>query len=243
MDELDVEAILFDVFGTVVDWRSGVIRVGESLDSACAQDVDWGAFAEAWRDEYGPSLAQVREGELDWRNLDTLQRDSLAELLERFDLTALPPRERERLLASWHCLDPWPDSIPGLRRLKPHYVIAPLSNGHVRLLTNMAKRAGIPWDLILSAELAQAYKPDAAVYRTAVDLLDVPADDVMMVAAHEGDLEASAAVGLRTAFVHRPFEWGPVGDSAAKPPASAYDLVVDELCELADRLDAPPITP
>lgn len=243
MDELDVEAILFDVFGTIVDWRSGVIRVGGSLDSEYARDVDWGAFAEAWRDEYGPSLARVREGELAWRNLDTLQRESLEGLLERFDLTELPPSERERLLRSWHRLDPWPDSLPGLRRLKPHYVIAPLSNGHARLLTNMAKRAGIPWDLILSAELAKQYKPDPSVYRTAVDLLDVPADHVMMVAAHERDLEASAAVGLRTAFVHRPQEWGPNGDSSPKPPGAEYDLVVDDLCKLADRLDAPPIAP
>lgn len=243
MSDQRVEALLFDVFGTIVDWRRGVIREAESLGRERGVDVDWAAFADAWREEYGPSLARVREGELDWRNLDALHRSSLEKLIGRFGITGFTETDRVRLTRAWHRLDPWPDAIPGLRRLKPQYVIAPLSNGHVRLLTNMGKRAGIPWDLILSAELARDYKPAEAVYRTAVDLLDLDAEEVMMVAAHERDLEAAGAVGLRTAFVHRPREWGPGGDVSPKPPGTAYDHVVDDVIELAARLDAPPIAP
>lgn len=239
---VDVEAILFDVFGTVVDWRTGIIREGERLGESKHIDIDWGAFTDAWREEYAPSLARVRAGEIPWRNLDTLHRDSLDDLLGEFGITELTEEEIHQLNRGWHRLDPWPDAIPGLRRLKPHYIIAPLSNGHARLLTNMAKRAGIPWDLILSAELAGHYKPDEEVYRTAVDLLDLEPERVMMVAAHELDLDESSDLGLQTCYVHRPHEWGP--DAAAdtdRPEASAYDLVVDNFSELAARLDAPPI--
>lgn len=237
MSYADVQALVFDVFGTVVDWRSGVIREGERITG---EGMDWAAFADAWRDEYAPALARVRDGEMSWRNLDALHRESLEQLLDDFGLTDLSEDEIDRLNRAWHRLDPWPDAIPGLLRLKPHYVIAPLSNGHVRLLTNMAKRAGIPWDLILSAELAGEYKPDAEVYETAVDFLDLDPDAVMMVAAHGGDLDASREVGLRTAYVHRPDERGPE-DRKERPDPSAYDLVVDDFLELAEALNAPPI--
>jgi 2-haloacid dehalogenase len=237
-----VDALVFDVFGTVVDWRSGVIRGGERVSESRGITVDWAAFADAWREEYRPSLERVRRGEQPWRNLDALHRESLEELLDRFGVEGLTETEVGHLNRVWHRLDPWPDAIPGLQRLKPHYVIAPLSNGHVRLLTNMAKRAGIPWDLILSAELSGHYKTDEEVYLTAVDLLDLDADDVMMVATHERDLDASREAGLHTAYVHRPLEWGPAeADSAEKPADSAYDVVVDDFVELAARLDAPPI--
>ncbi|MFB6071296.1 MAG: haloacid dehalogenase type II [Halanaeroarchaeum sp.] len=234
-----VEALVFDVFGTVVDWRSGVIRDGRRLDEENDLGVDWGAFADAWREAYRPSLDRVRRGETAWRNLDALHGESLATLLDRFGVEDLSERDRAWLTRAWHRLDPWPDAIPGLRRLRADYVIAPLSNGHVRLLANMAKRAGIPWDLILSAELARAYKPDAEVYLTAVDLLDLAPDDVMMVAAHARDLAASRDAGLHTAYVHRPDEWGPGADPPDRPDASEYDVVADDFVDLAERLGAP----
>jgi 2-haloacid dehalogenase len=242
--DVEVKALVFDVFGTVVDWRSGVIREGEKLGRATDGnvEVDWASFADAWREEYQPSLGRVRQGEIPWRNLDALHRESLEGLLDRFGVEGLTDAEIEHLNRSWHRLDPWPDAIPGLNRLKPHYVISPLSNGHVRLLTNMAKRAGIPWDLILSAELSGHYKPDEEAYLTAVDILDLEPDRVMMVAAHEGDLDASREAGLRTAYVHRPLEYGPeAAESAEKPDDSAYDIVADDFVDLAERLDAPSI--
>jgi len=154
----------------------------------------------------------------------------------------LTEAEVTHLNRTWHRLDPWPDAIPGLRRLEPEYVVAPLSNGHVRLLTNMAKRAGIPWDLVLSAELSGTYKPDEEAYLTAVDLLDLDPDEVMMVAAHERDLDASREAGLHTAYVHRPLEWGPdEAESVERPDDDAYDVLADDIVDLAERLDAPPI--
>ena len=232
----DADALLFDVFGTVVDWRSGVVRDGRALGEEKDLDVDWEAFADAWREEYQPSMERVRKGEIPWRNLDALHRESLEGLLDRFEVDGLSEGEIEHLNRTWHRLDPWPDAIPGLRRLRSEYVVATLSNGHVRLLADMAKRAGIPWDLILSAELSGHYKPDEEAYLTAVDLLDVSPDRVVMVAAHEGDLEASREAGLHTAYVHRPDEWGPDGGSE-KPDASAYDVVAEDFVDLAERLD------
>lgn len=238
----DVDALVFDVFGTVVDWRSGVIRDGKRLNETKALDVDWAAFADAWREEYQPSLAQVRQGETPWRNLDALHRESLEQLLERFEVDALTDEEVEHLNRVWHRLDPWPDSIPGLNRLPTDYLIAPLSNGHVRLLTNMAKRAGIPWDLILSAELSGHYKPDEEAYLTAVDLLALQPAKVMMVAAHERDLEASREAGLRTAYIHCPLEWGPErADDVERPTESAYDVVAEDLVDLAEQLGSEPV--
>lgn len=233
----DVDALVFDVFGTVVDWRRGVVRAGKRVGDGT---TDWEAFADAWREAYRPSLDRVRRGEIPWRNLDALHRESLETLLDRFGVEGLTDAEVDHLNRVWHRLDPWPDAIPGLRRLDPHYVIAPLSNGHVRLLTNMAKRAGLPWDLILSSELAGHYKPDAEVYATAADLLDLDPEEVMMVAAHEEDLDASREVGLRTAYVHRPDEWGAEAASD-RPDDAAYDIVADDFVDLAERLDAPPL--
>lgn len=236
----DVDALVFDVFGTVVDWRSGIIRDGERLSEATGQDVDWEAFADAWREEYRPSLDRVRRGERPWQNLDYLHRESLERLLDRFDVE-LTEEETERLTRVWHRLDPWPDAIPGLIRLRSDSLVAPLSNGHVRLLTNMAKRAGIPWDLILSAELSGHYKPDEEVYLTAVDLLDCQPEEVMMVAAHERDLDASREAGLRTAYVHRPLEWGSdQADSVERPDESTYDVVAEDIVDLAEQLGSGP---
>ncbi|HET7323217.1 MAG TPA: haloacid dehalogenase type II [Halococcus sp.] len=233
----DVDALLFDVFGTVVDWRSGVIRDGEKLGEEHGLGVDWGAFADAWREEYQPSMDRVRDGEIPWKPLDALHRESLENLVEEFGIETLSEEEKDRFNRVWHRLDPWPDSIPGLRRLRTRYLIAPLSNGNVRLLTDMAKRAGIPWDLILSAELAHRYKPHEETYLTSAELLGLTPDRVMMVAAHEMDLDAADDVGFHTAYVHRPLEWGRETDTAEKPDESAYDIVADDLVDLADTLD------
>jgi 2-haloacid dehalogenase len=232
-----VNALLFDVFGTVVDWRSGVIREGEQLGDDHDLDVDWADFADAWRKEYVPSMNRVREGDIPWKTIDELHRESLEDLLDRFGVEGLTEAEKAEFNHAWHRLDPWPDVIPGLQRLRCEYFVGTLSNGNVRLLADMAKRAGLPWDVVLSAELAGHYKTDEEAYLTAVDLLDEDPDDVLMVACHEIDLDGASNAGLRTAYVHRPEEWGPeAADEATKPDEDAYDIVVDDVVDLADRL-------
>jgi len=232
-----VRALVFDVFGTVVDWRGGVIRAGEEL---AAEDgprgVDWPLFADAWRGRYAPSMDRVRRGEQPWTKLDGLHRASLEELTHEFGLGELGEAEKDRLVRSWHRLDSWPDAVEGLHRLKRRYTIAPLSNGNVALLVNMAKRAGLPWDLVLSAELVRRYKPDPEVYLMAPRLLDLRPEEVLMVAAHGDDLRATGDAGLRTAYVPRPEEWGPGGE--AEPPDPAFDVVADDFIELARLLGA-----
>ncbi|MFB6311389.1 MAG: haloacid dehalogenase type II [Salinirussus sp.] len=229
---MDVNALTFDVFGTVVDWRSGVIREGRRQFPDA--DVDWPAFADAWRETYRPSMDEIRDGDREWRTIDELHREAVEELVEQFGLET-DAAERDELNRAWHRLDPWPDVLPGLRRLRSDYFRTTLSNGNVRLLANMAKRAGLPWDLILSAELSGHYKPDREVYRTAAELLDEDPGDVLMVAAHEHDLDGAAAAGLRTAYVHRPQMWGPDGD-VSWPERDAYDIVVEDFEALASVL-------
>jgi 2-haloacid dehalogenase len=231
----DVAALTFDVFGTVVDWRGSIIAEGEALGRAKGLKVDWPSFADGWRRKYGPSMDRVRRGALPWTNLDALHRMSLDELLTELGIDGLSEAERDELARAWHRLHPWPDAVPGLTRLRTRYVLSPLSNGNVALLTNMAKRAGLPWDCILSAELARAYKPDHAVYQMAADLLGLAPGQVMMVAAHVGDLRAAAAVGLRTAYVPRPREWGPDGPPVA-PPDPSFDIVAEDFEDLAVKL-------
>ncbi len=231
-----VRALASDVFGTVVDWRSGVIRAGEELAQTNGLDVDWPAFADAWRGRYTPSMDRVRRGELPWTNLDALHRASLEELLKEFGIEGLTEREKDHLNRVWHRLDHWPDSVEGLARLKERYVIAPLSNGNVALLTNMAKRAGLPWDLILSAELVRRYKPDPETYLMVPALLDLRPEEVAMVAAHPNDLRAAAENGLKTVYVPRPLEWGPEGE--AEPADPAFDIVAKGFVELAEKLGA-----
>ena len=236
MDASGVKALAFDVFGTVVDWRSAVIRDGEELGRKKDLEVDWAAFADEWRGRYAPSMDRVRRGELPWTNLDALHHASLEELLEEFEIEGLSEEEIDHLNKVWHRLDPWPDSVAGLARLKERYVISTFSNGNVALLTNMAKRAGLPWDLILSAELVRHYKPDPETYLMAPNLLDLRPDEVMLVAAHPSDLRAAQSHGLRAAYVRRPLEWGPGGE--AEPADPSFDFVVDDLVELAEKLDA-----
>jgi 2-haloacid dehalogenase len=232
-----VRALVFDVFGTVVDWRGSLIDEGRAFTEATGVAVDWARFADAWREKYGPSMDRVRRGEIPWQNLDALHRASLDELLDEFAISTLTEEQKDHLNRAWHRLRPWPDAVPGLTRLRAHYVLAPLSNGNVALLVNMAKHAGLPWDAILSAELERAYKPDPAVYQMAADLLGLRAGEVMMVAAHKGDLRAAAAVGLRTGYVPRPLEWGP-DRTLDVTPDPAFDVVAVDFEDLAGRLDA-----
>jgi 2-haloacid dehalogenase len=232
----DPQALVFDVFGTVVDWRSTVIREGEKLGSEKGLDVDWAAFADAWRSRYAPSMDLVRNGEIPWTKLDDLHRASLEELLDEFGVEGLTEAEKDHFNRVWHRLDPWPDAVEGLARLKRRYVIAPLSNGNVALLTNMAKRAGLPWDLVLSAELVHHYKPDRETYLMAPELLALQPDQVTMVAAHVDDLHAARENGLRTAYVPRPLEFGPGRE--AEPPDPSFDIVAKDFIELAEKLGA-----
>ncbi len=206
----EVKALVFDVFGTVVDWRSSITREGEKLGKRKGvTTVDWEEFADAWRGGYGPSMNLVRTGELPWTRIDDLHRMVLDELLEKFGIEGLTEEEKVDFNKAWHRLDGWPDSAAGLTRLKTRYVIGTLSNGNVALLTNMAKHAGLPWDCILSAELAKHYKPDPEAYLMAADILGLEPSQVMMSAAHKGDLKAARAQGLKTAFIPRPGEHGP----------------------------------
>ena len=230
-----VKALTFDVFGTVVDWRGSIIREGHALGRARGLEVDWPAFADAWRAGYRPAMDRVRRGELPWTNIDTLHRRILDELLPRFGIRGLKAAEKDHLNRVWHRLRPWPDAVRGLRRLKTRYVIATLSNGNVALLTNMAKHAGLPWDCVLSAELFGRYKPDPETYRGAAALLGLKPREVMMVAAHPDDLAAARRCGLRTAFVPRPREHGTA--RASQPPANAgFDIIASDFIELARQL-------
>jgi 2-haloacid dehalogenase len=230
-----IKALAFDVFGTVVDWRSGVIREGEELGREKNLNVDWARFADAWRERYAPSMDRVRRGELPWTNLDALHRASLEELLEEFGIEGLTEEEKDHLNKAWHRLDPWPDSVPGLTRLKERHIITTLSNGNVALLTNMAKRAGLPWDLILSAELVHHYKPDRETYLMVPNLLDLAPEEVMLVAAHPSDLRHAQEFGLQAAYVPRPLEWGP--GKEPEPADPSFDVVADDLIELAEKLE------
>ncbi|MBI3680335.1 MAG: haloacid dehalogenase type II [Acidobacteria bacterium] len=232
-----VKALTFDVFGTVVDWRSSIIREGQALGKKKGIHADWAKFADQWRAGYGPAMNRVRKGELPWTKIDDLHRMTLNRLLDEFRITALTETEKDHFNRAWHRLDPWPDAVDGLRRLRRKYTIATLSNGNVSLLADMAKYAGLPWDVILSAELARRYKPDREVYLMAAELLSLSPAEVMMVAAHKSDLDAARNCGLKTAFVTRPLEFGPDGkpDLAADPK---FDVAAKDFLDLAARLGA-----
>lgn len=230
-----VKALVFDVFGTVVDWRGSIIREGMALGRRKKLKVDWPAFADAWRAGYRPAMARVRSGELPWTKIDDLHRMILDELLPRFRLGRLSADEIARLNRVWHRLRPWPDARAGLAKLKRRHVIATLSNGNVALLTNMAKHAKLPWDCILSAEVLRHYKPDPETYLGAADLLGVKPGALMMVAAHKDDLHAARACGLKTAFVPRPREYGPQAKSdVSREPA--FDVHARDFNDLARQL-------
>jgi 2-haloacid dehalogenase len=230
-----VKALVFDVFGTVVDWRSSLIAEGRRLGRAKGFDIDWAAFADAWRAGYRPAMARVRSAALGWTTIDALHRMVLDELLERFAIRGLGEAEIDHLNRVWHRLRPWPDARAGLRRLKREVIIATLSNGNVALLTNMAKYAGLPWDCILSAELFHHYKPDPETYLGAARLLGCAPQEVMMVAAHKDDLRAARACGLRTGFVARPLEHGR-GARVDRRPEKDFDINARDFNDLAAKL-------
>ena len=232
-----IRALLFDVFGTVVDWRSSIIREGRLLAQQKNLQVDWGAFVDSWRAGYGPAMNKVRSGELPWTDIDDLHRMILDDLVIEFGLDGLSEAEIDHLNRAWHRLSPWPDTVGGLNRLKSQFIIATLSNGNVSLLTNMAKHAGLPWDAVFSAELAQHYKPDQRAYLKAVDLLNLQPAQVLMVAAHPGDLRAAAQAGLKTAYVYRPLEWGEER-IRERNTASEFDFDADSFLDLARQLGA-----
>jgi 2-haloacid dehalogenase len=231
------KALLFDVFGTIVDWRGSIIDEGAVWGATKGLTIDWGRFADRWRAGYQPAMARVRSGELPWTKLDDLHRMVLDDVLDEFAIAGLTDVEKDDWTRVWHRLRPWPDSVAGLTRLKQRYIIAPLSNGNVSLLTDLAKHAGLPWDVILSAELSKHYKPDRETYLTAVELLALAPADVMMVAAHLPDLHAARAVGLQTAFIRRPHEYGPERAADHATPGQ-FDVVADDTIDLATRMRA-----
>jgi 2-haloacid dehalogenase len=235
MDERGIAALTFDVFGTVVDWRNGIIREARALGREYGIERDWAAFADAWRGLYQPAMEEVRRGRAPFVPLDVLHRQNLDQVLVRFEITGLTEAEIDHLNRAWHRLDPWPDSVPGLTRLRRRFILATLSNGNVALMVNMAKRAGLPWDAILGAEVARAYKPEPEAYLRTAELLGLRPQQCMMVAAHNGDLIAASACGYRTAFVRRPSEHGP-GQTTDLEPAREFDVTAGSFVELADKL-------
>ena len=234
-DVRGIRALVFDTFGTVVDWRASVIAEVEQLARSKKLNVDGAKFADAWRGGYAPAMNRVRTGQLPWTKLDDLHRMILDGLLPQFGMTSLSPDEVANLNRVWHRLRPWPDAPGGLTRLKKRFVIAPLSNGNIALMTNLAKFGGLPWDCILGAELVRHYKPDREVYQSAADFLGLRLNEVMMVAAHLPDLRAAKEVGLRTAFVPRPMEQGPQGKPDLQPDDSV-ELTASDFNALAAAL-------
>ena len=232
-----VKALVFDVFGTVVNWRTSVAGEIEQLSKRKGFTVDGPKFADAWRAEYAPSMNRVRNGEMPWTRLDDLHRMVLDRIMKDFGISGLSETEIVTLNRAWHRLRPWPDVVSGLTRLKKKFIIAPLSNGNIALMTNMARNAGLPWDCILGAELVRHYKPDREVYLSAAHFLDIQPGEVMMVAAHLGDLGAAKAAGLRTGFVVRPHEYGP-GRTPDLKPDSSVDIPATDFNDLARQLGA-----
>jgi 2-haloacid dehalogenase len=234
----DVQALVFDVFGTVVDWRSGIAREAASFLARHAASADAYAFADAWRRLYSPAMEEIRSGRRKFTRLDVLHRENLLAILPDFGLdpASVPADELDGLNLAWHRLDPWPDCVPGLARLKRRFIIAPLSNGNIRLMVDMAKRAGLPWDAILGAEIAQAYKPTPEAYLRTADTLMLKPSQICLAAAHNADLAAARRCGLRTAFIARPTEHGPT-QSTDLAPADAWDIVAKDLEALADQFN------
>jgi 2-haloacid dehalogenase len=231
---VSVRALAFDVFGTVVDWRSSIIRELEQFGERHGLQQDWSTFADNWRAGYAPAMDRVRRGELPWTRIDDLHRMILEELL-RAAGASVGDEDVDALNRAWHRLDPWPDSVAGLTRLKEKFTITTLSNGNMSLLTNMAKRAGLPWDCVISAELFHHYKPDREAYLGCADLLGVAPDELMLVAAHPGDLKAARGAGLKTGYVDRPLEYGPGREPHRVEPGD-FDVVASDFGDVARQL-------
>ncbi len=231
-----IKALTFDVFGTVVDWRSGIFREGEAFGrSRGITGVDWQLFADKWRGMYQPAMDEVRSGRRPFVKLDVLHRESLEKLVADFGIKGASDADLDELNRAWHRLDPWSDSVPGLTRLKRKYVLATLSNGNVALMVNMAKRAGLPWDAILGAEVTGHYKPQPACYLGTAALLGLEPGECALVAAHNGDLAAASALGFKTAFVTRPTEHGP-GQTKDLTAERDWSVVARDFFDLADQL-------
>jgi len=231
------KALAFDTFGTVVDWRSSIIAELEAFGESHGVQADWPVLADSWRKGYLPAMDRVRRGELGWTKIDDLHRMILDELLRDAGITSVGDADVDHLNRAWHRLDPWPDSVAGLTRLKDRFVITTLSNGNFSLLTNMAKRAGLPWDCVISAELFHHYKPDREAYLGCADLLGVRPEELMLVAAHPGDLRAAQQAGLRAAYVARPLEYGP-NQRPHRFTEGEFDFTATDFLDLADQLGA-----
>ncbi len=229
-----VKALLFDVFGTLVDWRSGVARDAEAVLKSRGYALDWAVLADAWRGEYQGAMEEVRSGRIPFGKLDVLHRRNLDRILPRFGAGSLSEEERRTLNRAWHRLDAWPDVTPGLARLKRKYLLAPLSNGNVSIMVDLARRNDFPWDAILGAEFAGDYKPKPRVYLSAAEAFDLAPHDCMMVAAHSSDLAAAAALGRRNAPIARPNEDGPGRGETA--PTIAVDIAANSIEDLATQL-------
>jgi len=232
----ETKALFFDVFGTLVDWRSGVARDAKALLEPHGYALDWLAFADAWRGEYQGALEEVRSGRLPFQKLDLLHRKNLDLVLARFDVSGLSEEDRRTLNLAWHRLDAWPDVGPGLNRLRRKFRLAPVSNANISLMVDLARRNDFPWDAILGAEIAGDYKPKPRVYLAAAEALDLAPQHCMMVAAHSSDLKAAAALGLRTAHVARPYEYG--GGRGEAAPKVTVDVAVKTIEDLAEQLGA-----
>jgi len=230
-----VKALFFDVFGTLVDWRSSIAREAEAMLKPLGYALDWLAFADAWRGEYQGAMEEVRAGRIPFCKLDVLHRRNLELILPRFDVDGLNEEQRRDLNLAWHRLDAWPDVPPGMARLKRRYWLAPVSNGNISLMVDLARRNALPWDAILGAEIASDYKPKPRVYLAAAEAFDLEPDECMMVAAHTNDLMAAAALGLRTAHIARPNEKGPGRGEAA--PSKPVDIAAKSLEDLATELE------
>ena len=233
----NVKAMTFDVFGTVVDWRSSIAREAKMMGEQKGFDFDWDNFADKWRAGYGPSMNKVRTGELPWTKIDVLHRMILDELLSEYNITNLTESEKDHFNRAWHRLDPWPDSVPGLTELKKNYVISPLSNGYVALLVNMAKYGGLPWDTVLSAELAQHYKPDPEAYQSTSEFLGFPIEQIMMVAAHKNDLKSAKGQGMMTGYIPRPKEHGP-NTTVDSNPEDYIDIIGENFVDFANKMQS-----
>ncbi len=229
----DIKVLAFDVFGTVVDWRSGVMTELAAIAAEHDLAIDAGALADAWRKRYQPFLDRVRLGETPWQVLDDLHRAALREVVDEFSLHWLSESDLDRLVLAWHKLPPWPDAVGGLTRLGSRFVLTTLSNGGVALLVDLVRTGSLLFDCILSAELVKTYKPDPSVYRLVPDLLAVRPEQAMMVAAHPYDLAAAAREGMRTAFVRRPQE---LGIAKKQIPDFPVDILAEDFLDLAAQL-------
>lgn len=230
-----IKALTFDVFGTTVDWCGGIAREAEAVLGVHGHRLDWVKFANRWRSEYHPAMEEVRSGRRGYVVMDQLHREMLDVALDEFGVTGISAEEKDHLALGWRRLDPWPDVVPGLMRLKPRFTLAALSNGNIALVAEMAKRGGIPWDVILGADFVRTYKPMPELYDSAPKLLMLKPSEIMMVACHVWDVDSAAKRGLRTAYVARPEEYG-AGSSYNAPAAGTYDVQVASFVELAEVL-------